>query len=667
MTIRHNAELAVVSGPCRGIRFPFTMDAMKIGRDRSCEIHLDDEAASRAHSEVSIHGDGFILRDLKSTNGTYHNDARITEVVLQNGDRIGIGDSVLQIQIRQRPNKFAPQIVFSQDDRPPAVDRSLSLNDTHFLDATEGSSARDIQRRFAALFEFNAEIAGILYPPALLERALNRLFETFPAERGVILLMSAEGVPGMQIARVREGVEMEGHIDISRAMLQILLQKKESFLSLNPNVDMSRHVEPTSIIGVPLKVKDRVGGIVYLDTTNPARPFSEENLTLCTAMTMHLALCLENAQLYFELQSTGEFTHSVLRALGSGIMVVDFQERVLHVNRAALDIVDKTESQMIGHELREFTELAEFQQVVTHTIASKKPEDRYELHLKTANGTSTLGMSTSLLTDPHGGVSGVVITFRNLGALRKLEEQVRRAHHLDALGQMAAGVAHEIRNPLNSIRGFTQLVLEHEQTSPVSKEYTQIILEEVDRMNNIVQDMLDFSRQRPLTLLPLSLIKLLIDLVRDMQVDSKQLKVALEILEPGEELPNALGNRDKLRQVFRNIILNALQSCKSGGIVTVGFQRVVSQIVDPKTKSIDKTVAVREIVVHINDTGCGMAHEVLRKIFDPFFTQKETGTGLGLSISQKIIEQHHGRIEVKSEIGIGSTFSIHFPAIKKAE
>jgi signal transduction histidine kinase len=94
---------------------------------------------------------------------------------------------------------------------------------------------------------------------------------------------------------------------------------------------------------------------------------------------------------------------------------------------------------------------------------------------------------------------------------------------------------------------------------------------------------------------------------------------------------------------------------------------VVSKVVDPKTRSLDRTVSMREVVVHVNDTGCGMTPEIQRKIFDPFFTQKDTGTGLGLSITQKIVVQHHGRIEVKSEPGVGSTFSVHFPAIKSGE
>jgi len=672
VTPRPFGELVVISGPCRGIRIPIAQDSMRIGREKACEIHLEDEAASRFHSELVKQDGKLLLRDLKSTNGTFHNDERIVEKELQSGDRIGVGDSVLLVQL-PRADQPTPQIVFSQDVKTPSVGLSLNLGDSTFLEMRGGETADDVQKQFTQLYEFMADIAGILHQPALLERALSHFFNAFPAERGLILLMTAEGIPGLQATRVRDGVAADKNISISRTMLQLLLQKKESFLSTNTKADERlaeseslMRMDVCSIMGAPLKVKDKVCGLIYLDTANTERPFSESDLRLCTAMSLQLAACIESTRLYTELLNLAEFNTSVLRVLGSGILVVDLKGRVLHMNRAALDILEKNESQMMGRNIGEFPEMSEFEQAIQNTVANGKPEDRHELKHKTSAGIVTLGLSTSLLTDHGGAVTGVVASFRNLGALRKLEEQLRRAHYLEALSNMAAGVAHEIRNPLNSIRGFAQLVMEQEQNE-TSKEYTKIILEEVERMNHIVQDMLDFSRQRQLTLLPLSLLKVMEELVRDMQVDAKAAKVSLDILEPGEDLPNAMGNRAKLRQVFRNIVINAIQACKPGGSVTIGFQPLVSQVVDPKTRSLDKTVVVREVVVHVNDTGCGMSAEVMRKIFDPFYTQKEMGTGLGLSISQKIIEQHHGRIEVKSEIGVGSTFSVHFPAIKAAE
>jgi two-component system sensor histidine kinase HydH len=267
-----------------------------------------------------------------------------------------------------------------------------------------------------------------------------------------------------------------------------------------------------------------------------------------------------------------------------------------------------------------------------------------------------------VLTDHDGKVIGAVLNFRNLAMIRRLEEQVRRSHHLAALGQMAAGVAHEVRNPLNSIRGFAQLLQEKTNQDASCAEYTQIILEEVDRMNRIVTDLLDFSRQRELTLVPVQIEKLIEDLVREMQADAQRGNVELKTVPAATVLPDILGNGDKLRQVFRNIILNAIQACDKNGKVTLRLA-LVADTLPPRKDAEPDTLLRRQVAVEITDSGCGMDSKTIDKIFDPFFTQKDTGTGLGLSISQKIVDQHGGRIDVKSEPGKGSTFTIILPAL----
>ena len=672
-------ELVVISGPSRGVRFNLASDVMRIGRDKGCEIHLEDEAASRVNSEIFKRNGKLFLRDMKSTNGTFCNDARISEIELSSGDRISLGDSVLHVQYQTAPAANAPQIVFAQDDATAQVRLSLNLDDSRFLDFKDGMVPVQAHRNLTRLYEFLEGIDGVLHVPSLLERALDEFLKIFPASRGLILLMTPEGVPGLQAARSHESLPPGQTILITRPMLQILLEKKESCLASPAHENVTETVAMKPLAGnenggesvvtslaAPLRVKDKVVGMIYLDSLNPAQQFTQADLKMCSVMALKLASALENARQFTELLNHTEFHTTVMRALSSGIMVTDMKARVQYLNRAAQDLIDKHDTQMLGRPLTDFADMGDFNQAVQNTLANGKPEDRYEMKFKTATGVVTLGLSAAPLNDGAGNGKGVVVTFRNLGALRKLEEQVRRSHHLEALGQMAAGVAHEIRNPLNSIRGFAQLVEENEQTTAVSKEYLKIILEEVERMNNIVQNMLDFARQRQLTLLPVSLPKLLSELVRDMQVETTSSKVALDILQPGEALPNVLGNNAKLRQVFRNIILNAIQACQPGGSVTIGFRPGFSQVVDPKSMGLDKPVSLREVIVHINDTGCGMTPEIQRKIFDPFFTQKDTGTGLGLSITQKIIEQHQGRIEVKSEPGVGSTFSLHFPAVKES-
>ncbi|HEY3320809.1 MAG TPA: ATP-binding protein [Planctomycetota bacterium] len=666
------AELVVVSGRYKGHRIPLRPEALRIGRDRACDVALDDEAASRIHSEIVMQGDQYILRDLKSTNGTFLNEARITESPLQNGDRIGVGDTVMMLRLEPREDKQTTQVVFSKERVAPPARMSLSLDDTKFLEIREGTSIPDAQRRLSLLYEFMVDIAGVLHMSALLERALEHFFNAFPADRGLILLLTADGAPGLKVTKVRAPQPGDENITISRTMAHQLLQKKESFISMDADSDprlagaQSLHdMRVKSIMGSPLKVKDKVTGMMYFDTRASATAFSETDLRLCTAMALQLAVCVENSRLYNELLDATEFNQSILRSLQSGIIVVDVSGRVLRVNHATQAILGKADAVLLGRKLSEVPELAELGRIVETTLTTGTPEDRYEILVKVGDETIPLGLSTSVLSDHTSKIVGVVANFRNLAVIRKLEEQVRRSQHLAALGQMAAGVAHEIRNPLNSIRGFAQLLQEKHGDDKARTEYTQVILEEVDRMNGIVQDLLDFSRQRDLTLNSVLVQEVLPALIRDMQHDAEQAGVTLALDMGHGNWPPLLGNGDKLRQVFRNIILNGIQACAKGGSVAVSVAAVEEAIlIKGKTGTI--APMQRKLAIIVKDTGCGIEPGIVQKIFDPFFTQKDTGTGLGLSISQKIVDQHGGRIEVQSQPGQGATFTVFLPAAQQS-
>ncbi|HYG78708.1 MAG TPA: ATP-binding protein [Planctomycetota bacterium] len=663
-------ELVFISGRYRGQRVPIRHEVLRIGRDRSCELALDDEAASRVHSEIARKGGQYVIRDMHSTNGTFVNDARITELNLQNGDRIAVGDTTLLLQIENQEERHTPQIVFAKEQKPTSARMSISLNDTKFLELKEGTSINEAQKQFSTLYEFMVDIAGILHLPALLDRALGHFFKAFNADRGLILLLTADGEPGLKVAKLRQGAIDDDKIMISRTMAHQLLQKKESFVSMDATSDERlagsvslANMKVKSVMGAPLKVKDKVTGMLYFDTIGSANPFSETDLKLCTAMAVQLAVCVENSRLYNELLDAAQFNDSILRSLQSGIIVLDITGRILRVNQATQDILLKTDQQLLGRTIGEFPELGELARVMTTTLMTGTAEDRNEVPVKVGADTLPLGLSTSALSDHTGKIIGAVANFRNLSVIRKLEEQVRRSQHLASLGQMAAGVAHEIRNPLNTIRGYTQLLQEKSSDEASRAEYTQIILEEVDRMNRIIQDLLDFSRQRDLTLVPVPIDALMQDLVKAMQHDAQQRKVTLSCVLDDTIWPNVLGNQDKLRQVFRNIILNGIQACKPEGSVTIRLSIAEEPLLVSKDQNIAAAPTHRKLAVAIEDTGSGIDPVYMQKIFDPFFTQKETGTGLGLSISQKIVDQHGGRIEVKSELGKGSTFTVLLPAV----
>ncbi|MGD0091290.1 MAG: ATP-binding protein [Planctomycetota bacterium] len=664
-----NGELVLISGRYRGHRIPLRKACVRIGRDRSCEITLDDEAASRVHSEIVQQDERLILRDLNSTNGTFLNDARVTECPLEDGDRISVGDTVMLLQLKHKLERHTPSVVFAKEQSSVSTRCRLSLTDTRFLGLKEGALIPDAQRQLELLYDFMVDIGLVLHMPALLERAMNHFFKAIPAERGLILLLTPDGDPGLKVTRVRPGVAQDKEIRISQTMAQLLLQKKESFLSENVSTDQRlaatdslRNINVFSILGTPLKVKDKVIGLLYFDKVGDPKPFSEQDLRLLTAMSMQLAVCLENTRLYNELLDAAELNNSVMGALNSGIIVVDNSGRILRVNRATEETLGFSEAQLLAQPLDSFPELAELNRVVQCTLSTGVAGDRNEVLVRANGEVVPLGLSTAVLSDHAGRIIGAVTNFRNLTQTRKLEEQVRRSEHLASLGQMAAGVAHEIRNPLNSIRGFAQLLQEKAAKDSPAQEYTQIILEEVDRMNGIVQDLLDFSRQRDLTLTPLDLDRVLEELVREMQDTAQHYGIAVRFQPRASVLPNVLGSADKLRQVFHNIIQNGIEACKPGGQVVLTAAPCEESAAPDGT--LDSGLRPRrQVVVAVEDSGCGIDPAIMPKIFDPFFTLKEEGTGLGLSISQKIVEQHSGKVEVKRELGKGSVFTVFLPAV----
>lgn len=686
--------LAVLSGPQKGRRYTLDREEIRLGRDQVCEIVLDDEAASRIHAEIFQRDDALFLRDLKSTNGTYLNNTRLSdeELVVENGDRIGIGDTLLLLQLRPKTDTEAA-VVFSDEQHETVHKLKPDASGTKLLELEKDIPVEEAPRYFACLYEFITGVSEMLHRPALLEKALEHFFHAFNPDRALIVLLDADGKPGIQASRLKEGNENRAAgISISRTMACRLLEKGESIVSVDAAGDSrldgaeSLHaLHVRSLMGAPLKVRDRILGMIYLDTFGTTGAFSKTDLKLCSAMAHQTAVYLENSRLYMELLDAAEFNTAVLRALSSGVLVVDGNGRILRANRSALRILGAAEHELIGKPLSAIEGLADMDRVVQKTLSTGKAEDRYEVNVNRRGHNLPLGFSTSPLSDHAGLIAGAVAHFRDLTAVRNLEEQVRRSQRLAALGQMAAGVAHEIRNPLNTIRGFAQLLREgvaeiktalpngaetalKSSASPKHMdEYAGIIHEEVERMDTIVRDMLDFSRQRELKPAPLALDELLRNLLREMEPEIKKAEVVPVLAFPDQPPPKLNGDADRLRQVFRNILRNAVQASPRGGRLFVELRLGEGTVLRPSERKSTAFTVRRELRTVIRDEGPGLPREVLPKIFDPFFTAKDVGTGLGLSISQKIVDQHQGRIEAANASEGGAVFTVRLPLAGPAD
>ncbi|MCM0082988.1 cache domain-containing protein [Geomonas sp. Red32] len=232
------------------------------------------------------------------------------------------------------------------------------------------------------------------------------------------------------------------------------------------------------------------------------------------------------------------------------------------------------------------------------------------------------------------------------GQLLAAHEELARAEKLADLGVVAAGVAHEMNNPLAIIRGNTELLDMYIPEDGEGREEVEVIVSQVDRMAKIVSNLLVFARQRPMRLEEVAIPRLLDDIVEQAahQVDLGRIRVERAY---AEDLPALAGDPDKLRQVFNNLIVNAVQAMPEGGVLTL------TAIATPDGESCE---------VMVGDTGKGIKPEHLDKLFTPFFTTKEQGTGLGLSVSYGIVKDHKGTIKPQSVLGQGTVFRVILPA-----
>jgi signal transduction histidine kinase len=226
-----------------------------------------------------------------------------------------------------------------------------------------------------------------------------------------------------------------------------------------------------------------------------------------------------------------------------------------------------------------------------------------------------------------------------------IEEQLRRAERLSAIGELSAMLAHEIRNPLGSIKGTAEILRDGIPATDRKYEFLEILIKETDRLNRVVEEFLGLAR-------PVIKADEMVDLSSELEEvmllsepEARQRGVALAYAKA--HIPAIRGDREKLRQVFINLIQNGLQATPSGGQMKVTAE---SRPAEGGGRP--------EVVITFADSGCGIAPSVVKNIFNPFYTTKEGGTGLGLAIVQKIIESHGGRIEVESAVGKGTTFKV---------
>lgn len=325
---------------------------------------------------------------------------------------------------------------------------------------------------------------------------------------------------------------------------------------------------------------------------------------------------------------------SILESLDSGVVTLDNDRQMMTANRAAQEW------------LREIT--AAHPTLIHDYLTSATPG--YQQHIIASR---TLGLHDAPLVGAHGETIGTVLVLDDLTERRALEVQIQRAERLAALGRLAGGLAHEIRNPLAIVRAAAQIL--HQQLEPHAQlgEYTRVIQTEIDRVDRLIEQLLSYSRPRPLSRGPVDVGALVDRAVALTHAYAAQHGVRVE-QEVAMDLPSLEGDAELLHQALVNLILNAVQATPAEGVVHV---RAAAAIHERRQ--------IIELIVR--DTGRGIPTDDLSRIFDPFFTTRSDGTGLGLSIVQQIVQDHQGGVDVQSQPDRGTEFALRLPVASSSQ
>ncbi|HDO1322124.1 TPA: two-component system sensor histidine kinase AtoS [Aeromonas veronii] len=343
------------------------------------------------------------------------------------------------------------------------------------------------------------------------------------------------------------------------------------------------------------------------------------------------------------LRETKTLNDLIIENAADGVIAIDRQGVVTTMNPAAEAITGYKQHSLVGQPYATLFADPHFSSPVLDTLAHGTEHLAQEVSFPAHDRTIELSVTTSRIHNANGELIGALVIFSDLTARKDTQRRLAQTERLATLGELMAGVAHEVRNPLTSIRGYVQIIRQ-QTTLPVHQEYLSIVLNEIDSVNKVIQQLLDFSRPRQSQWLQVNINALIEETLILVQTSGIQARIVFNT-EFDTTLPMIVADRELLKQVIMNILINAVQAIGTCGEIHIRTSQYAST----------------QLAITIEDSGCGIDIALQKKIFDPFFTTKASGTGLGLALSQRIVNAHQGDIIVTSMPGCGATFTLILP------
>jgi two-component system NtrC family sensor kinase len=504
----------------------------------------------------------------------------------------------------------------------------------HQASSTRPPARLSHQDALARLTALSRELAGAYRPATVIERLVAAITELLAPDRLTILALDVD-TNRLQIAYHRGGERP--HID--DPLLQLPMRRGPMVFSHHVLEQAARHgvtviQDAAAWMGAPIMAVGRSIGVVAIASERPD-VFGPDELALLSAVVSQAAIALENARLLHLLSSGKRQWELTVDAITQAICIVDARGIVRRANRVFADLVQLPVTALPGRSWMSLLPPA-WATVVSQALAEP---GSHEIR------SGTRDYSVSAIRMEGAEDEAAVLSFEDHTEKRHLQDQLIQSEKMSAIGQLIAGIAHDLNNPLASVVGFADFLAESGDVPPALAEPLRVIRQEAERAATIVKNLLSFARRQEGERLPQSLQPLLESVLALLRNEMMALKVETALfVEP--HIPDIEMNPNQIKQVFVNLLNNAAQAIAStgrAGHITVTAKRWLDGV-----------------AVSVADDGPGIPDELLPRVFEPFFTTKSEGegTGLGLSICQGIIKEHGGRITLESSVGVGATFTV---------
>jgi PAS domain S-box-containing protein len=510
----------------------------------------------------------------------------------------------------------------------------------------------------------------------LLALILRVLTEQMGITKGVIYLPFGSGDGFVPMAhQMRNGLYcFDRKIEQRHPLIRELMKRREVILReqlermefLHFATDIVSLLEKMEVdVCIPVFSKDELTGMLFLGSKETGEAFTREDIDMFATLSHQIAVAIDNARLYTKVEESKIYQEILVHSMTTGLIAIDLNKNITAFNQKAEEILHLSSQDVLSKDIGVLP--PELGNVLIETLKQKGTFDEQEISLKNKERRSIpLAVSSSIFKNYEGKTLGALIVFTDLTDRKLLEAEVRRADRLASLGTLAAGMAHEIRNPLVSIKTFTQISPDNYDKKEW-KDFAKLTKEEVERIESLIKKLMDFAHPVASESKPTDIGAILRDTLFLLKSNFNEYNIKVSEKISRRKLI-AMVDGDQIKQVFLNLLLNAIQTMESSG----GSIKVAASI---KRELKLSGIFIPQDIIHnrfsddhaefafvqIADTGPGIEEKDLSHLFDPFFTTKVSGSGLGLAIVHSIIKEHNGYIGVKSKLGKGTTFYIALP------